>query len=145
VKIAMTASSINPPLVLVGVGGDRGKPRAARRRKSAPALPRQISSALNGLASGELDCVFVAGCVARAERSFSVSAGMPHELFDIFYKPFITPSAPEVNGNVITIQKPITAEEQIIAVGEAFSAGRLSSLHLVIRHADGKTENKRLK
>lgn len=115
------------------------------QRKSVPAIPRRLSSALKGLEAGSLDLVYVTGVVEAGEREFSVSAGIKHELFDIFYKPFLPAVKPLADGNVILFRRPPTAIEQIIAVGEAFSAGKLSALIMIVRHAGGRVEKNRFK
>jgi len=144
-RFAKGAGTATPCLALVNSSVGHDKPQPSKRRKSVPAIPRQISSALKGLESGSLDLVFVNGVVEEGERLFSVSAGIKHELLDILYKPFLSAAMPSVDGNVISFQREPTAIEQINAIGEAFTAGKLSSLNLIIRDAQGRTERKSLK
>lgn len=137
--------TVKPCLALVSASVNQERPRRTKRRKSLPAIPRQLSSALKGLESGELDVVSVVGVVEGEERVFNVSAGVGNELTDILYEPFVSTAPPAVNGNVISFNRPLTAVEQITAIGVAFAAGRLSSLLLVVRHAGGRVEQKKLK
>lgn len=141
----MDTCSVTPCLSIVHGSKNNEKPRSAKRRKSDPGLPQEISSALKGFESGALDLVYVTGVVDGEKRLFSVSAGIRHELLDIFYEPFLPAATPSINGNVIFLQRAPTAIEQINAVGMAFTAGKLSSLNLLIRYTKGRTELKKLK
>lgn len=138
----MDTHSDKPGLSFVSVSGCRQK-TVTKQRKAAPALPRQLSAALKGLERGSVEVVVALGVIDG--RRFNVSAGQRHELLDAFYAPVIPAPAPSANGNVISIYRAPTAVEQIIAAGEAFTAGRLTPLYLVVRHAGGKVEKKTLK
>lgn len=137
----MHAHSNKPCLSLV-IASIRRQKVVAKRSKRTPALPRCLSAALKGLERGSVEIVCVGGVIDG--RLFNVSAGQQRELLDILYKPVIPAPAPSVAGNVISIQRAPTPVEQIVAAGEAFAAGRVTPLHLVIRHAGGKVEQKTL-